>query len=52
MNMRKVVEGYTPKTDQESPYKKKIQDFDNKLEKLLLIGENKNTAKKEKYNHN
>ncbi|VVC29998.1 Hypothetical protein CINCED_3A018641 [Cinara cedri] len=47
MNMRKVVEAYTPRTDQESPNKNKIQNLDKQLEKLLLTGENKNTDEKE-----
>lgn len=48
MNIRKVVEEYTPTTDQEFPNKKKIRDLDKKLEKLLLTGENKNSGKREK----
>lgn len=48
INMKTVVEAYTPKIDKEFPKKKNIQDLDKKLEKLLLTGENKNIAKKEK----
>lgn len=48
MNLRKVVELYTPQDDKKSQNKSKIQGLDKKLEKLLLTGENKNNTIKEK----
>lgn len=46
MNLRKVVEAYTPKADEKLPLKNKIKDLDKKLEKLLLTGEDKNKTNK------
>ncbi|XP_025425771.1 5-methylcytosine rRNA methyltransferase NSUN4 [Sipha flava] len=48
MNLRKVVEAYTPNVENKFLNKNKIQDLDKTLEKLLLTGENKNNTNKEK----
>lgn len=45
MNIRKVVEAHNLNAEKESP-KKKIQELDKKLEKLLLTSENKHNPEK------
>lgn len=47
INIRRVVESHMMNSDKESPNEKNIQELNKKLEKLLLIGENKNNTKEE-----